>query len=185
MAPGRFLRHQRSPQSPRVITLPNPPEWLAISAAEVKTCGRVFRKLAPPVRRRMSRDQRIIIVPGNILAQIVGDWTDTIDHHDVANGRASRQDVGRAWSEASTMTTQSAARLMTYSRSASNSRRLSVWPAAPIPMISYQLFEMLTAVQCHGRITRHDAERQERRAATRPRRRRSSDPSGRRLTTSR
>ena len=40
---------------------------------EAKARGGVFRKLAPPLCRRMSRDERIVIVPVNILVQIVRD----------------------------------------------------------------------------------------------------------------
>ena len=60
---------------------------------EAKARGRVFRKLAPPRRRRMSRDERIIIVPDGILVQFVPDRTRAVDHDDVANGRAARQDL--------------------------------------------------------------------------------------------
>ena len=42
----------------------------------------------------MGRNQRIIIVPDNILAQIVSDRADPVDHHNVANGGASRQNLG-------------------------------------------------------------------------------------------
>ena len=61
---------------------------------EAKARGRVFRKLAPPLRRRMSCDERIIVEPDGILRQIAEDRTRVADHDDVANGRARWQDPG-------------------------------------------------------------------------------------------
>ncbi len=49
----------------------------------------------------MSRDQRIIIVPDNIVGQIVGDRCDPVDHHDVTHGRASPQNLGELCDERS------------------------------------------------------------------------------------
>ena len=129
---------------------------------KAKARGRVFRKLAPPLCRGMSRDERIIIMPDGIVVQIVRDRTNAFDHDDVANGRARRQDLRELRHEGPVYNDDGIGRaiddIFEVRFEEAGIERVANGADAhdPIPA-----FEVPAAVHGHGgdAIARHDAER--------------------------